>query len=303
MRQRGVALVTALLVVALATTAAVSMVARQQVDIRRTGNLLEGEQAYLYLLGIEDWAAQILRDDRKDNDTDHLNEDWTTILPPIEVEGGQVGGFLEDLQGRFNINNLVENDQISGPDLRHFRRLLAALSLDAELADPIADWLDSDSNVLVPSGAEDGSYLSRDPAYRTANGPMVDVSELRLVAGVDTETWEALAPYVTALPKRTEINVNTAPLPVMMSLAAGLTEADAEALVAARGDEGFQSANDFFKQQAVAGRKNLAKITVSSNWFGIHGDVEVGRIRLRMHSTLWRDADGSRILRRAQGAF
>ncbi len=303
MRQRGVALVTALLVVALATTAAVSMVARQQVDIRRTGNLLEGEQAYLYLLGIEDWAAQILRDDRKDNDTDHLNEDWTTILPPIEVEGGQVGGFLEDLQGRFNINNLVENDQISGPDLRHFRRLLAALSLDAELAEPIADWLDSDINVLVPSGAEDDSYLSRDPAYRTANGPMVDVSELRLVAGVDTDTWEALAPYVTALPKRTEINVNTAPLPVMMSLAAGLTEADAEALVAARGDEGFQSANDFFKQQAVAGRKNLAKITVSSNWFGIHGDVEVGRIRLRMHSTLWRDADGSRILRRAQGAF
>ncbi|SCZ64889.1 type II secretion system minor pseudopilin GspK [Thiohalomonas denitrificans] len=303
MKQRGVALVTALLVVALATTAAVSMVARQQVDIRRTGNLLEGEQAYLYLLGIEDWATQILRQDQEDSDIDHLNEDWTTILPPIEVEGGQVGGFLEDLQGRFNINNLVKEGRVSEPDLHTFRRLLAALSLDEELVEPVIDWLDADVEPMVPSGAEDGTYLAQNPAYRTANGLMVDASELRLVAGVDAETWQVLAPYVTALPGRTAINVNTASLPVLMSLADELTEADAEALVEARGDEGFKSESAFFEQEMVAGRE-VTEIAVSSNWFGIHGDVEVGRIRLRMHSTLWRGEDGaSRILRRAQGAF
>ena len=322
MRQRGVALVTALLVVAIASTAAVAMVARQQVDIRRTGNLLEGEQAYLYLLGIEDWAARILRDDREDNNVDHLNEDWATILPPIEVEGGQVAGSIEDLQGRFNINNLMESGRVSAPDLQTFRRLLTALSLDPGLAEPVVDWLDTDINATVPSGAEDGVYLALDPAYRTANGLMADVSELRLVAGFsdppprDMEPacresgqakaksiYDVIVGCVTALPDRTAINVNTAPLPVMMSLADNLTKTDAETLVEARGDEGFKSQNAFFQQGVVAGRKQFADITVSSDWFGIYGDVEVGRIRLRMHSTLWRGKNGVRRMRRAQRAF
>ncbi len=303
MRQRGVALVTALLVVALATTAAVAMVARQQVDIRRTGNLLEGEQAYLYLLGIEDWAARILRQDREENAVDHLNENWATTLPPMEVEGGQVAGSLEDLQGLFNINNLMKDGRVSEPDLRSFRRLLAALSLNWELADPVVDWLDTDVEATIPSGAEDGGYLSRIPAYRTANGPMADASELRLVAGMDAETWQVLAPYVTALPERTAINVNTAPIPVLMSLADGLTEADAQALESARGDKGFESTQDFFEQEVVAGRADFAEVSVSSNWFRITGDVTVGRIRLRMHSTLQRGENGARVLRRAQGVF
>ena len=95
-RQRGVALITALLVVSLATVAAVAMVTRLQVDMRRTGNLLNGEQAYAYAVAAESWAFVILRRDQEESDFDSLGEDWASALPPIAVEGGFVNGRIED---------------------------------------------------------------------------------------------------------------------------------------------------------------------------------------------------------------
>ena len=108
--QRGVALVTALLVVSLVTVAAVAMATRQQVDVRRTANLLHGEQAYAHAVSAESWARVVLRRDAKDNDYDVLEDEWATALPPIAVEGGLVSGRVEDRQGRFNLNNLVDSD-------------------------------------------------------------------------------------------------------------------------------------------------------------------------------------------------
>ncbi len=116
--QRGVALVTALLVVALATVAAVAMASRQQLDVRRTANLLQGDQAYVYAQAVEDWARVVLKRDAEDNQIDKLDDDWAQRLSPIVVPGGQVDGFIIDLQGRFNLNNLVKPDgQLSEPDL------------------------------------------------------------------------------------------------------------------------------------------------------------------------------------------
>ena len=106
-RQRGVALVTALLVVSLATVAAVAMAARFQVDMRRTGNLLNGEQAYAYAVAAESWAYVILRRDRNESKHDSLDEDWSTSQRPSPVEGGFGNGHVEDLQGPFNEIHLV----------------------------------------------------------------------------------------------------------------------------------------------------------------------------------------------------
>ena len=128
--QRGVALVTALLVVSLATMAAVSMATRQHVDVRRTGNLLHGEQAYAYAMAAESWALVIMDRDTEDTENDTLEEDWATALPPISVEGGFVNGAIRDLQGRFNVNNLVREDgKPSTADLDYFKRLLQVLEL------------------------------------------------------------------------------------------------------------------------------------------------------------------------------
>ncbi len=303
--QRGVALITAMLVVALATTAAVAMVARQQYDIRRTGNLLQAEQAYLYVLGIDDWAAQILRRDREDNSIDHRGEEWATLLPPIPIEGGQVGGSIEDLQGRFNLNDLVRDGEPDSGAIERFRRLLAALSLDTGLATVAADWLDQNIDPAFPGGAEDDSYLRGERSYRTANAPFVSVSELRLLQGVDKEVFATLAPHVCALPTSVPLNVNTATIPVLMSLAEGLTEADAEALIEGRGEEGYADATTFLRGEALAG-KNVPSglVGVQSDYFVVTSQVVFGRIAVSYQSMIQRSATGeTRILMRAQGTL
>jgi general secretion pathway protein K len=309
--QRGVALVTALLVVAHATTAAVAMVVSQQVAIRRAGNVLDAEQAYLYLAGLEAWAGQVLRRDRRDGDTDHLGEDWATLLPPIPVDGGQLAGRLEDAQARLNLNNLVGADGAQvAIEMQRLRRLLVVLGLDGALASAVADWLDPDLEPGGMLGAEDDVYLGRTPPYRAANRPMASASELRLVAGFmeavaeDGRTaYDVVAPFVTALPQRTAVNVNTAAAPVLAALADGLTLADGEALVAARGEEGYESVQAFLQQDALAGRAVPEEgLAVASSYFLADADAVVGRAAVRMRSTLWRRPDGTcSTVRRSQG--
>ncbi len=323
-RQRGIALITALLVVALATTAAVAMVSRQQIEIRRTGNLLDGEQAMLYVFGVEDWAGQILRDDRKKNAHDHLGEDWASVLPPLPIEGGQLSGYVEDLQGRFNLNNLLDaNGQASPADVGQFRELLAVAGVNLELADALVDWLDADLDATVPAGAEDPAYLGLELPYRAANRPMRQVSELRLVAGFNDPlppdlqtpkeclanpsqpprtTYEALEACITVLPQRTAINVNTAPIPVLMSLSAGLSAQDAQSLRDGGSTNGYDDINTFLQHPVLAGRAvNAGAVTVASDHFAVSAEVTVGRVTTRMRSLLWRDQNGStRVVERAQ---
>jgi len=304
-RQRGVALITALIVVALATIAAVAMASRQRYDIRRTANLMQLEQAYQYGLGVEAWAGQVLRRDRRDNKVDSLGEAWATVLPPLKVEQGSVAGHIADLQGRFNLNDLVRSGHASAPDVARFRRLLAVLGLDPGLASAVVDWIDPDPDPSVPGGAEDGVYLGRTPAYRAANRPFASVSELRLVAGFDAKAYRALAPFVAALPAPTAINVNTAPLPVLQCLAAGLSEADAKALAAGRGDQGYASVADFLQQPAFAGRRvDGAGLDVASHYFVVTSTVQVGRVEKRYRALLMRASDGSTTtLMRTQGTL
>ncbi|WJW75224.1 type II secretion system minor pseudopilin GspK [Thiohalobacter sp. IOR34] len=301
-RQRGVALLTAVLVVALATVAAVGMASRQQLDIRRSANLLQADQALAYALGVEDWARVVLRRDREENRVDHLGEDWARRLMPLAVEGGMLTGFVEDQQGRFNLNNLLVDGRPSEPDLAQFRRLLEQLDLDPGLALALLDWMDADLEPRFPGGAEDDLYLLRTPPYRAANRHLVSPSELRLVAGFDAAVVSRLAPYVTALPARTPINVNTAPALVLQSLHPALTPADAEQLVEGRGDEGYASVDAFLRQEVFAGRTlDAGRLAVSSQYFLLRAEVQLGTARRRLESLLQRDAKGLRCLLRSRG--
>src|SRR5690606_30105713 len=144
---------------------------------------------------------------------DHLGEDWATALQPLPIEGGTIAGRLEDLQGRFNLNNLLEPH---GPV--QFQRLLRLLDLDPELAHVVVDWLDSDTNPAFPVGAEDDYYTRSTPPYFAANTAITTPSELMAMQGFDRESYNALAPYVAALPRGTDINVNTASNVVLASL-------------------------------------------------------------------------------------
>jgi len=301
-RQSGVALVTALLVVSLAVVAAVAMATRQHVDVRRTGNLLHGEQAYAYALAAESWAKVILRRDAAESIYDSLAEDWATALPPIAVEGGLVNGRIVDLQGRFNVNNLIETgNNPSVTDLDYFKRLLTNLDLDAELAPALLDWIDSDFNVTYPGGAEDEVYLLLELPYRAANRPLVSISELRLVNGFTPEVIAALAPHLTALPERTTINANTATPAVLQALHADLTSADVEALINDRGEDGYTDKATLQQHDAFAGLPPLTMgLDITSDWFSVLTDVTVGGGRARLESLLKREVQITKVLSRTR---
>lgn len=299
--QRGVALVTALLVVALATVAAVAMATRLHVDLRRTGNLVHGEQAYAYALAAESWAEVILKRDANDNKYDSLDEDWATALPPIPVDGGFVSGHVTDLQGRFNVNSLL--DATGKPDqnaVEYFRRLLTLLELDPELATAVLDWIDADINALFPGGAEDDAYLLADPPYRAANRPMASISELRLVQGFTDEAMQVLEPHVTALPEPTAINVNTATAEVLMALHPDMTAAGVDLLMADREQKPFEKLSDFTGHNALNGLSLTVNVDVASRWFLVLTDVTVGIGKAQLESVLQRDNNKLRVVSRTR---
>ena len=225
-------------------------------------------------------------------------------LPPISVEGAVVGGRLEDLQGRFNLNNLVKDNKVSPLDMQRFQNLLTVLSVDPGLANAVVDWIDPDADVTFPGGAEDGEYLRGAVPYRAANGPMASPSELLLVQGVTADIYQKLAPLVSALPARTDLNVNTAPKEVLMALAAEISGADADALIEAREKEGFGAMPAFLQQPALAGRGvDPAGLTLASDYFLLDGATQFGRVKIRLYSVLQRGGGGVRTLVRGQGTY
>lgn len=303
--QRGVALVTALLVVAIATVAAVSMASRQQLDVRRTASLLHGEQAWAYVLGAENWAKVVLRRDAQESQVDTLNEDWSTQPPVSFVEGGSIVGRLLDLQARFNLNNLVQASGAADPvAVDYYKRLLHNLELDERLADALVDWIDADINVRFPDGAEDETYLSLETPYRTANRPLADASELRLVKGYTAQVVAKLLPHVVALPVHTPINVNTADAVVLSAVADDLTVADGGRLVEGRGEDGFASVDNFRQSGVLNGKSpDPALLSVTTEWFLMLSEANIGEGRARLASRLQRDSDGVRVVSRQREFF
>jgi len=301
-RQQGVALITVLLIVALATIAAVAMTTRQQLDIRRTANVINGEQAYMYALGGENWVKRILRRDGKQNRIDSFLDIWAIPIPPLTIPGGSIEGQVEDLQSRFNLNNLIKEGQASHEDIILFEHLLRILELSPMLAQVVVDWIDSDMETRH-EGAEDNTYLTQTPAYRTSNTLFSSPTEIRLLAGFDNKVYKTLLPYICTLPTRTPINVNTAPLPVLMALAEGLNEMGANILIAERENKPFESERDFLIHDALAGLNiNTDHLSVSSDYFLLRTQVQIDQTRAQLNSVLHRMSDTVVLVMRSQAS-
>jgi general secretion pathway protein K len=291
-RQRGTALITAILVVALATAIAASLTWDLFLDQRRAFGRIAVDRGLMYSLGAEAWAKQILRDDAQDNDVDHPGEVWATQIPPLPIEGGQIQGRIEDLNGRFNLNNLIDaTGATDSAAVEGFRRLLMALELDPRLADRLADWIDRDVEPNFPDGAEDAEYLSRRPPFRTANRPVTSPSEVMLVhPDIGASGYAQLRPYVTALPRGTPININTALPEVLLTASENLGFREAERIVMDRPNEGWESIEQLGDLIPADAR---ALLGTSSQWFRLSVRVDIGTQRFTMYSLLHRDAAGS----------
>ena len=232
--ERGMAILTAMLVIALGTITMVAITSSQRFALQREQN--EGALALARNLAVsgERFAAALLYRDRQAGDrenSDSLDDDWAQSIPPIPIDDlAVIQGCIVDLQGRFNLNNLVNAEGVvSQPHYAQLGALLQRLGIVAEKAQAVVDWVDADVNATVPDGAEDDFYTGLDPAYRAANAPFAAVSELKLVKGFwpsideEREDYELLLPHVAALPPRpdgqpTTVNVNTATPEVLASL-------------------------------------------------------------------------------------
>ena len=295
-RQRGIALITAVLMVALATMLAVGVVYRGVLDQRRTATMFEMDQAWEIALGAEAWAADFLQRDLQQSQGDNLSETWAQPLPPLPVEGGSVAGRLVDLQGRFNLNNLVFADGTPNPDtIAQFSRILVALDIEPTWASIMADWIDLDTQPGFPDGAEDNVYLGQAPPYLAAIMPITRASEIMALPGFGPERWAKLKPYVTALPVGTTLNVCTAPGIVLDSLSEGVIEfgRSADELAKRRSDGCFPSLNDLRGALGDADYDKLKdSLSESSSYFGATVWVTIGTTDFTLYSLLVRGQGG-----------
>lgn len=302
-RQQGVALIIAMLVAALATMLAASMAFDIHLDLRRAESLLVNTHARQYALGAESWAALILDEDFRDQsiEQDSFDENWAIPIAGLEIEGGMLGGQVEDLQGRFNLNNLIDTTGTIDQDaVEQFGRLLEALDLDPRLSTLVADWIDADQDPAFPDGAEDLTYTVMDRPYRTADHYITNTSELMAVQGIDLEIYAILRPHVSALPVGTSINLNTATAPVLESIDSNI---DVDKIIEFQCDNGFSSVTE---AEDVLGLQ-LNGVSVSSSYFGAQIQVAIGTYQLNLYSLLARDPGGETqsMLRRygVQGAY
>lgn len=290
-RERGVAAVTAILVVAVAASAASLMLAQQSAMVDQAMLVASRAQAELHARAGIDWARGVLQEDaRTSSDVDSLGEGWAQPIAALPVERALVSGAIADEQGKFNLNNLVRDNQRSGDDVKIFQRLLASQGLAAELADAVVDWIDADSDLSGPGGAEDPYYLSLRKPYRAANAPMVQVEELYRVRGFDAAAVAKLKPLVTALPGNTTINVNTAPEALLRALFPDLS-AQVSQLVRDRARKPLRSKDDV--KHWAAGKLDAAletRVDVRSGYFSVRVQVAQDDVEISTDALVSRTA-------------
>ena len=287
-RQRGVALITALVVVAIAAGLAVAIAWQTTLDTRRTANLVQGDQAMEYALGAEAWAEEILaRDGRKYQNVTALGQDWAQQLPPLPVDGGQIQGKIEDLQGRFNINNIK-----AAQGLAQFQRLLQALGQDPTLASAVQQWFTGTPGGI--SDATDDYYTRLQPPYLTGSAPMQSVSELLLVKGITPAVYAQISPYLCALPAAgganvaTTVNVNTASGPVLESIDGNITADVASQIVGQRGTSGVK---DLSFLQSMNPPIKATGLGTTSSYFLVTVVAQIGSTHVTLYSLLYRNGN------------
>ncbi len=316
--QRGVALISVLLVFALATIIAGDIASRNYRDIKRTASWLNNKQAYHFAMAGEQFARQILYRDfveqgdsgQETNSSDGFDDNWANIDQVFDIDDGKMTIEVNDLQSRFNLNNLINSQgTINNGALAEFSRLLDTLDLAPDYADQLADWLDTDSSARV-RGAEDDVYLGA--GYLPANHLLVDRSELRLLSEMTNDDYNKLKDVVAALPKkvggsvieRSKYNINTADAKLLQALSQQDTSAGGNPLNAIKDRQqqgGYASVAEWQRSGLLDKITDLKNLDTRSNFFEVIVTVQYAQhtsiIRSHYHRS---GGDGSLSLLKRQ---
>lgn len=305
-KQRGVALLMVLIVITTLSALLYPLWQAQRMAMVRAQASQAQLQAWAVLMSTQDWVKSALKFDAQQSKTDSLQELWAQPMPPMPFDGGTIGGWLEDAQGRLNVNRLANPDPVQRAQaLEAFNRLCQVLTLECPFWSAVADWVDSDD---IPStgGAETATYLSMQPARRAANQPIVAVEELQAVQGVSSIILQGLAPYLIALPQDFPVNINTAKMPVMMALAPWMTEDQAKLITASQQSQPFESlmqVSELLRKNSVQDAEinvlvNERQLSVATQHFLLHAQADYGGRRWQAGALIKRDAGRSQVLSR-----
>ena len=293
-QQRGTAIITALLVVLLAGSVAAFLLHQQSRALTRTARAAERAQAMLFTQPMLQWARAALFEFQKNNKSVDLTQRWAQPIGAQPIEGAIATGFFRDETGRFNVNNLVNDDGKQNPvDLAVFKQLLENLALDPSLANAVADWIDKDDETTFPGGAEDLIYLALPQPYRAANQRLLQIEELYGVKGIDVATFAKLKPFITALPGRSKLNINTAPREVLAAALPELGKAALDELLNRRMTQPFKSFEADKDDKGIRGYlkdmppgKIEQLLDFNSRYFSITMGINTGSTQLRQSALL-----------------
>ena len=296
--QRGIALLTILVMVALATILAATIAKRQTNTSENTGYLMRQDQSLLYAKSAEAFFSELLiQDSDNGSSIDHLQENWAKPMPAFPVEGGFISGRLLDESGKFNLNNLLKADgSVDDSAKRWFEKLLQRVGLPAELSQAVIDWQDADDETTGAMGAESNYYQGLDPSYLASNTRFHQVEELKLVRGFEGKNYDLIAPYVTALPEATKINMNTAAPLLLASIDPKLDVKTLEQELKAKQAElaYFNSVEDLWKLNAFSGIEPQNKTDAAawldskSNYFTAQIEVVLSERKRQFSSAMMR---------------
>ena len=282
-RQRGVVLISVLAVTAVLAAIAWQMVSRQSLVVASMSSASFGLQSQEYLLGAEQYAKQLLVEDWQDEDSrafDSAAEDWAVTRPPFQIPGGTMEMRVWDLQSRFNLNAMESQEAA-------FQSLLDTHKIPVAVTSEWLDWIDEDLESRTP-GAEDMELLLHEPALRSPNTLAAHASEIRMLPSMIEVPYEEVEPLIVALPSTTlEININTIEPELLEAL--GISSAVADSITS--DDRKYTNLDEVTELEAGQGS---GYFVVTSSYFGVWAEIEIGGNRARIESWLYRNPnDGS----------
>jgi len=298
-QHRGVAVVTALLLTALAVTIVASLFWQQQVQVRSIENQRLQLQKQWVLRGALDWAQLILREDAKNSAIDELSEPWATPLAPVRIDryveaaansgdarSAELSGAIQDAQGKFNLSNLVTEGRINGTEVEALARLLTSLRQNPTLAAVIAEQF---------AVAERAAHNSQPDSIRPVGFSQLD--DLLAVPGCSPLMVNAIRQHVVILPRATQVNINTASAEVLAARIPGLSLADATMLVQSRRQAAFRNGGDMSARLPDRGLAiDPARVGVSSAYFMVSGKVTARNTTLQMQALVERKLGATRLI-------
>ena len=311
-RQRGIAVITALLLTTLAITLVASLFWQQQVQVRAIENQQLQLQKQWILRGALDWASLILREDAKHSSADHLDEPWAVPLADTRLDqyvengsaddtisGAILSGGISDAQARFNLTNLYANGAIDPAEVAAFARLLDNAKINAALALATAEAL-----AAAHHPGEVGTEMKPQVAAVNNDGqpspqPMnlTQLEDLLAVPGFSPEILDKLKNFVIFLPRATSVNVNTAPAEVLAARIDALSLDEAAALVAMRKTASFRDLADFthrLPDKSFAAPPN--QVSVETHYFLVNGKVRMNRAALDMQALIERNGANTKVI-------